>query len=879
MKTFKYIVIGFALASIFQFLTVQAAPTSTVVQNLFITSLAGNGTVCLQVTNSGLVATSSSACGSGSGGGSFSATGTPSQILVFTGTSTGIGYVNLTFATSTLTIGGSGTTTLYGDGSQNTFGGSIAVPTGIYPNAGSAVGFQLFSRNPANGVHIDVGQASNGNINIQQNTAANGELDLELANGVHLSTIGTQVGSGGTSFFVIMKGDNLTADRIFQFPDVAGTLALTNATQTFSGTTINGYATTTNLTITGLGSGGSPCLVVGSGGAVSTSTCGSGGGGGLGTSTGGAYTVGNIFYVINSSTAEAINALNYATSTGLFSAPSGTFSGKLSVGTSTFLTTSTVLFVGTTTASAIVLNQPGTQASPALNFFGTGASGGFYNGSNCNCIVFEESGSTDEVSFQKNGNNWTAAPGWQLDFVTAAGLNAGGLTTDTNFSRANNGGFAIGNTSVRGNTSGTLYDSFEQVTNSINVGSGASSTATSSVFAFQNFGVATNSSEYSASSTVTAGFTVGGATTLNSSLTQSGGLVSIATTTVNGSLTNTALTSDGQPHCVTETNGLFGATNACDAPLGTGLLPTTTISYITVLDSTTTVVSVNNTTTATTFYSFTVPSSTLGTTGKVLKITALGTHLFNGNSTVGFTMKMLYGGQTVFSKTTAAISTSTSLGVWSENLEFANASGTTNNQLADSRFATINGAQGANTNQMWNGSSTVDSTQSQVLSLQFAMNNASSGNTIWVDSVEVTYVATTTVVTGGTGLQGSVNTNQVMYGSGTNQATSSPNLTYDGATETNSGFFKLAASSTVTTPSIGGAIISGGCDSATSSIDSTITSSTAAFITTPINDPGTTLGGTWAYSLVTSPGVLTTRVCSNVSVTPNTTSYIVKMIK
>lgn len=94
-----------------------------------------------------------------------------------------------------------------------------------------------------------------------------------------------------------------------------------------------------------------------------------------------------------------------------------------------------------------------------------------------------------------------------------------------------------------------------------------------------------------------------------------------------------------------------------------------------------------------------------------------------------------------------------------------------------------------------------------------------------------------------------------------------------------SGLVQFAASSSVITPTIGGAIVSGGCDSATSSIDSSITSSTAAFITTPVNDPGTTLGGTWAYSLITAPGILTTRVCANISVTPNTTTYIVKIIK
>lgn len=93
------------------------------------------------------------------------------------------------------------------------------------------------------------------------------------------------------------------------------------------------------------------------------------------------------------------------------------------------------------------------------------------------------------------------------------------------------------------------------------------------------------------------------------------------------------------------------------------------------------------------------------------------------------------------------------------------------------------------------------------------------------------------------------------------------------------GNVRFEASSTVVTPTIGGAIVSGGCDSATSSIDTSVTSSTASFVTTPQNDPGATLGGTWAYSFLSAPGTLTTRVCANVTVTPNSTPYVVKIIK
>jgi hypothetical protein len=94
------------------------------------------------------------------------------------------------------------------------------------------------------------------------------------------------------------------------------------------------------------------------------------------------------------------------------------------------------------------------------------------------------------------------------------------------------------------------------------------------------------------------------------------------------------------------------------------------------------------------------------------------------------------------------------------------------------------------------------------------------------------------------------------------------------------GFVRFeSASSSLVTAAIGGAIVSGGCDSATTSVDSNLASSTTAFITTPVNDPGSTLGGTWAYSFLSSSGVITTRVCANITLTPVTTPYVVKIIR
>jgi hypothetical protein len=106
-------------------------------------------------------------------------------------------------------------------------------------------------------------------------------------------------------------------------------------------------------------------------------------------------------------------------------------------------------------------------------------------------------------------------------------------------------------------------------------------------------------------------------------------------------------------------------------------------------------------------------------------------------------------------------------------------------------------------------------------------------------------------------------------------------LTVSGMSALNSvstqGIFQMSGSGTVITPSIGGTITGDGCDSATTSISSTVTSSTAKFIITPQNDPGAEALSDEAF--VSAPGVLTVRVCSAVTTTPNTTPYVVGIIK
>lgn len=89
---------------------------------------------------------------------------------------------------------------------------------------------------------------------------------------------------------------------------------------------------------------------------------------------------------------------------------------------------------------------------------------------------------------------------------------------------------------------------------------------------------------------------------------------------------------------------------------------------------------------------------------------------------------------------------------------------------------------------------------------------------------------------------------------------------------------QFEGSSTVTTPSIGGsALTAGQCSSATSSIDTSVATSTAAFITTPETyiSPASF---NWASQLI-SQGVLETDVCAIIAGTPTSTKYNVKIIK
>lgn len=101
-------------------------------------------------------------------------------------------------------------------------------------------------------------------------------------------------------------------------------------------------------------------------------------------------------------------------------------------------------------------------------------------------------------------------------------------------------------------------------------------------------------------------------------------------------------------------------------------------------------------------------------------------------------------------------------------------------------------------------------------------------------------------------------------------ATSTPDSTLDVF-----GSVRLEGNSTILTSSIGGAIIGLGCDSADTASPITI-ASTTVFITTPQSYPGDGLN--W-FSYALNSTTIRTKVCSDVTVTPLSSTYNVKIIR
>ena len=90
------------------------------------------------------------------------------------------------------------------------------------------------------------------------------------------------------------------------------------------------------------------------------------------------------------------------------------------------------------------------------------------------------------------------------------------------------------------------------------------------------------------------------------------------------------------------------------------------------------------------------------------------------------------------------------------------------------------------------------------------------------------------------------------------------------------GNISLTSSSTVSITVPTGALLAGACDSATSSIDSTVTSTTAKFAIAPQVDAGDQY---YYKAFISAPSVLTAKVCAITAGTPATTTLNIGIFK
>jgi hypothetical protein len=172
----KLVLTIFGLAILISAHVATAAPTSTPVQNLFITGLAGHGTVCLHILNSGLVQVTNADCGTGGGGASTTINGvTSSTFTIIAGdgvTSTQSG------ATTTLILNlGAGC-------SGNNFAQTIS-PTGTFTCA-----------TPSGGASSTIVTGTNGVTVVQVGINATASLDTSYAP----TWTGLNIFRGGATF-------------------------------------------------------------------------------------------------------------------------------------------------------------------------------------------------------------------------------------------------------------------------------------------------------------------------------------------------------------------------------------------------------------------------------------------------------------------------------------------------------------------------------------------------------------------------------------------------------------------------------------------------------------------------------------------------------
>ena len=617
-------------------------------------------------------------------------------------------------------------------------------------------------------------------------------------------------------------------------------LTQTGALVSLASTTISGNATTTALSITSLGSSGNPCLVVSATGAVSTSTCGAGGG-------------------ISSLTAG--HAITFTPSSPI------TSTGTISVNTSTLSNTDFYLSGAGSSTQVLVYTGTSTVAgSPNLTYSGgnftVGGTFGFTpSGSNGN--IFSNTGG---LTFTVDGNASAGTP----QAVT--------IPYDQNFGNSNStlllsvqGGETVGNVTSTALTVSGLASSGSPClvagtngaisTSTCGTGGGGS-VSTSSAITTNDFPfwssvtgqlTGTSSLQNNSSgvmiakdaSTTFSGVTVSstvpvlqlGPTTCASPNANGTYLCANAPTGFNGTFLSYQLA--GTPYAGITKNGQFQALSSYGQ--GGGLNTDGNNQGITLAYN-------GGSSDGSGFNSqnelaYTV--STANYVGLAVNDDQIAWNVTGAGSSTFFAVDPMW-------KISSIASSSANLAT----VLIGGGFGSTTSTPLLGRIAglDVNTAIGSSGLELYNSTSTGAGVIIEPVV------KVATGSTGTLDALDVNLLEVQT--------SSVASTYALQVGTGGNVALSVKD----------NGIVGFNGSSTVITPSIGGAIVSGGCDSATTTVPSGLSSTTTAFPTQPENNPGQTIGGTWAYSVLTSPTLITTYVCSNVTVTPNSTAYVVKII-
>lgn len=234
--------------------SVLAAPTSTIVQNLFISALSGNGTRCLQITTAGLVGIAGAGCASGGSGALPTSTSwVDSQILFGELGGFATSSLLLTFSTSTgqLIVGSS---SFINVSSTNITASSIQATTRI----------DTLNTSSTTGLTVGTLQAT-GQSSLQSASGTNmllsgylfdiaGRFDLQIGSTTGGLTIGGNFQSNaGQSTFSSVSSTNLFSSGGLNFVSGSSTNNFTigGTLQANSGQTTLGSVSSTNQLLSG----------------------------------------------------------------------------------------------------------------------------------------------------------------------------------------------------------------------------------------------------------------------------------------------------------------------------------------------------------------------------------------------------------------------------------------------------------------------------------------------------------------------------------------------------------------------------------------------------------------------------------------------------